>query len=192
MPATHTLSRTRFAQRVVRVVYPHGSIATVRRGPLKGYRVVVSPSMGFHFIWQVDRAGWAGIESVKPGACVYDVVANFGQSTLRLANAVGPTGQVIALEPMPATFATLRQNIEINRLTQVTLVQAAAAATDGTGPFTIDLYQPEQGRLASVAGATGAPFDVPFVALDSYRIMGWRAPDLIKIDTEGGASVVLE
>src|SRR5690348_118435 len=98
---TQRFSRTPVIQAFTRALYPFGSIATVRRGPLKGKRIVVSQSMGVSFIWnrQPDDFGW--LKSITPGACVYDIGANFGQSALRFAHAVGRKGCVVSFEPIP-------------------------------------------------------------------------------------------
>src|SRR6187401_1427970 len=124
------------------MLYPYGSLAVVRRGPLKNYRIVVSPSMGLSFIWNRQYQEWAWTREISAGSCVYDVGANFGQSTLRLAHAVGRDGHVVAFEPMPATFRTLCRNIRINNLDQVTPIEAAVGARDGAAQFVSDGRMP--------------------------------------------------
>jgi FkbM family methyltransferase len=188
---SHKVSRVAPFQWAIRTLYPYGSTATVRRGPLKGWRLLVSPSMGVSFIWDVDAEAWSWLRFVQPGNCVYDIGANFGQSTLRIANAVGPTGQVVAFEPMPATFRTLCRNLNLNKLKQVTPIEAAAAERDGIGQLAVDLNLPDQGGLASLEINSGALLNVRLVTLDNYEVMGWPRPELLKIDVEGGAGQVI-
>src|ERR1700731_692630 len=64
---------------------------------------------------------------VMPGMTVIDVGANFGYYTLLFGHAVGPSGHVIAIEPVPATAAILARTIELNGLTGRTQLVAAAA-----------------------------------------------------------------
>ena len=49
---------------------------------------------------------------VGPGGTVLDVGANFGRYAKALADLVGPTGRVYAVEPVPLTFEILRSNVE--------------------------------------------------------------------------------
>src|SRR5262245_34051536 len=44
---------------------------------------------------------------IKPGMTVVDVGANFGYYTVLFGGAVGATGRVIAIEPVPSTVALL-------------------------------------------------------------------------------------
>lgn len=111
---TYKISRRPFIQRMVRTIYPLDSTQTVRRGSLKGYKIFVSPSMGATYIWSTQD--WSWIALIKNGQCVYDIGANCGQSTLHIANAVGSSGRVIALEPVPENFRRLQRNIEFNGL----------------------------------------------------------------------------
>src|SRR6187399_2260536 len=47
--------------------------------------------------------------SIRRGDVVLDIGANIGAHTLRLAEAVGPTGKVLAVEPTAYAFARLTQ-----------------------------------------------------------------------------------
>ena len=183
------------AQALVRLAYPHGSRRRIRRGPLRGQKIVVAPAMGFTFLWNLDADLWSWMHLVKPGATVYDVGANSGQSTLHLAIAVGPTGRVVALEPMPQAFRRMAENVRSNGLAQVTPVEAAASDEDGLAEFALDVDDSTLGRLGG--GKTWdlpmrtALIEVKMMRLDSWRTHGWPPPDFLKIDVEGGAGVVL-
>jgi FkbM family methyltransferase len=182
---------------LIRKVYPFGVIRQIRSGPLRGYRYVVSPGMGFTFAWNVNGQQWSEMAAFAgAGACVYDVGANRGQSTLHLAHTVGPTGKVIAFEPMPDIFADLVTNLSLNGLSRVIAINAAAAELEGTSEFLFDPERPTQGKLASaeptntLSSATSQC--VRLIRLDDYEKHGWPAPTYIKIDVEGGAGIVLE
>ena len=49
------------------------------------------------------------MRSIRPGDVVLDIGANIGAHTLRLAEAVGPAGKVIAVEPAAYAFRRLMQ-----------------------------------------------------------------------------------
>src|SRR5580704_18481859 len=57
---------------------------------------------------------------LKPGMTVFDVGANFGYYTVLFGQAVGATGQVVAIEPVPATASVLRRTIALNGLSSHT------------------------------------------------------------------------
>ena len=184
--------------RLIRVAYPYGARRRIQRGPLRGQSIIIGPGMGFTYVWDIDRGGggggWDWVRHVPAGSVVYDIGANYGQSTLQLAAAVGPAGRVVALEPLPHVFERLVMNLEANGLGHVTPVCAAASDSDGTAEFSFDADDPSLGRLGG-----DKTFDLPpspvstsvaVLRLDSFRERGWPPPSLLKIDVEGGAEAV--
>jgi FkbM family methyltransferase len=69
---------------------------------------------------------------VKQGDVCLDIGANIGTLTLVMAYAAGPEGKVIAVEPNPAIASRLRENIDLNRVTNCKLIQAAISNKEGT------------------------------------------------------------
>src|SRR5258708_9815055 len=51
----------------------------------------------------------------KPGMTILDIGANVGGHTFRMAQLVGPTGCIIAFEPMPWANRRIRKNLSLNR-----------------------------------------------------------------------------
>ncbi|MDI1284428.1 MAG: FkbM family methyltransferase [Reyranella sp.] len=188
----HKFAHFPIVQAFVRAIYPYGSIRTVQRGRLKTRRIIISPGMGYTYIWDLQAKEWDWVQQVGRGECVYDIGANCGQSTLYLADAVGPGGTVVAFEPMPNSYQSLVHNIELNALGFVTPVCAAVAAAEGVAQFQFDHHRPTMGRLtsANLDLANAEVMEVPQLALDSYEQRGWPAPSFLKIDVEGGASAV--
>lgn len=194
--ATHDITRRPLFQRLVRTVYPHGAVRTVQRGPLKNYRLLVGPGMGFTFIWDTSGDEWKWVSLVGAGDCVYDIGAHSGQSTLHLAQAVGRTGRVVAFEPVVANFDRLVRNLELNALGHVVPVCAAAANSEEDGQFEMSERQSTRGRLVTfgldpLPSAEFRTVAVRQVRLDSWQAQGWPAPTFLKIDVEGGAPGVL-
>jgi len=190
----HKFAHLPLVQAAVRAIYPYESIQKVRRGPLQARRVVVSPGMGFTYIWNLQGQEWDWVRLVGRGECVYDIGANCGQSTLHLANAVGPGGRVVAFEPTPDNYQNLVRNVDLNALGYVTPVCAAVSTADGVAQFQFDRHRPTMGRLSSAnADMDNAEIlEVRQLALDSYEKQGWPMPSFLKIDVEGGAAGVLE
>lgn len=122
--------------------------------------------------------------------CV-DVGANVGVHTIRLAKLVGASGEVIAIEPDPDLASRADGNIRLNRLSNVRVIQAAAADRDATAL----LYSPgiadaNRGRASLLhhTHLTGLTQEVPTVTIDEVC----RDPvALIKIDVEGTEAAVV-
>ena len=69
--------------------------------------------------------------TVPQGAQVLDIGANFGLNTLVLANAVGSSGVVVAVEPVRIIFQQLCGNCFLNGLVNVLTLNAAVGASPG-------------------------------------------------------------
>jgi FkbM family methyltransferase len=63
---------------------------------------------------------------LKPGDWCIDVGANVGRYTLRMSALVGPSGHVIALEPLTRVFDLLTHFVEKSQCRNVTLLNVAA------------------------------------------------------------------
>ena len=91
----------------------------------------------FYFNGTPDPHEMAFLERyLRPGDKVIDAGANVGIYTLFLASLVGPKGRILAFEPDPKAAGRLRENIELNRLANVTVRQAAVSDFIGTADFT--------------------------------------------------------
>ncbi|WP_158089941.1 FkbM family methyltransferase [Mycobacterium europaeum] len=71
---------------------------------------------------------------IRPGDVCVDAGANVGYFSLLLAQQVGPTGKVIAIEAGPRTVERLRANIALNNA-NVTVVEAAITSQKGQITF---------------------------------------------------------
>lgn len=180
-----------------RVLCPEGSVRRVWRGPAKGLRVRIEPGIGLSYVLGRPAAAPPFFSSVvRPGMTVVDVGANKGQMALIFAALVGRTGRVFAWEPAPAEFASLCRNLDLNDLRQVVPVRAAAADKDGTVLFTYDATRPTQGKVADVEpsyllGGESTSLQVEARPLD-WLVDEGVAPDLLKIDAEGSAAIILK
>jgi FkbM family methyltransferase len=119
------------------------------------------------------------------GGVFIDVGANVGTYALALARHVGSAGKVIAIEPHPVTHARLAFNNSASGYTQVRLVAAAAAATDGE--LMIETDGDNLGASHIVTGdVSSKAIKVPSLRLQ--RIIedaGVARVDALKIDIEG-------
>lgn len=130
---------------------------------------------------------------VQPGMVVLDVGANIGEISLVCAKRVGRAGSVISFEPMEEIADALQQNIDRNRLEQVTVVRAGLSDKAATGvPIYASCGQGARGDEHSGLGSLyGVSKDAPaqfieVTTLDAYLAQSPVAKvDLIKVDIEG-------
>jgi FkbM family methyltransferase len=122
---------------------------------------------------------------VPAGGSFVDVGANVGTYALPLAQHVGASGRVIAIEPHPVTHARLAFNRSASGLNQVTLV--AAAAGDCDGELMIETDGDNLGASHIVTGTAGAGA-IRVLSLRLQRVLdeaGVTRVDTLKIDIEG-------
>lgn len=126
------------------------------------------------------------------GGTVVDAGANVGLFSLvasRHAN------RVIAIEPHPITFRVLQMNLETNRISNVTALQAALWTQDGT--VNIEVPAHERERFAVSTGshivehaATANERTVDAITLESV-VERYGEIDLLKLDIEGAEEAVI-
>ena len=126
---------------------------------------------------------------VPVGGCAIDLGANFGLYTRFLAEAVGPTGTVHAVEPVPPTYAVLQSNVRRLGLTQVRT--HPVAVSDVTGAVTMSVPRYASGgsnyyeaRVVQTPADRGQVAHVVGVRLDELFAHLPRV-DVIKCDVEG-------
>jgi FkbM family methyltransferase len=124
---------------------------------------------------------------VRPGMNVLDIGANAGFYTLGLAALCGPAGRVWAFEPDPRNLENLRFHLDVNRVSNVTVIAAAVCDRGGSAGF-------EQGGSRATGHlSVGGAREVATVALDGLLEQGIiPVPDLVKMDVEGAEASVLE
>jgi len=119
-----------------------------------------------------------------------DIGANHGYYTLIMADAVGPSGRVIPIEPTPRLADLLRQTLDVNGFPHVEVVQKAASDVDEkTLQLVIPRNRSLNARLSEVAAPEDARVDVSSVTVDMLT-SEWPSVDLIKIDVEGAEEAV--
>lgn len=128
---------------------------------------------------------------VQPGDVVLDAGAFHGWETLFFARRVGAQGFVITVEPDPANYAVLQQNLRINRATgRVRVVQKGLWSSVGTVRFH------QQGNLASSAfwdGPQSTPVELATTTIDALLADSPLARlDFVKMNIEGAEIAALQ
>ena len=127
---------------------------------------------------------------VPPGSVVIDVGANVGFFSLRFAEWVGSSGEVIAIEPEQRNYDILTSALARADLSgRVRALKAAAVAVAGATLLEINPVHPADHKLSR--DGTGLPIDG--VTLDEL-VQDKRAlrPALVKIDVQGAEMLVLQ
>ena len=130
---------------------------------------------------------------LRQGDTFADIGANVGSFTMLACAHVGANS--LTFEPVPATFAKLKRNIEANKINdKVTAYNAAVGSEPGTIHFTNTM---DTQNHVSKEGGSGT-IEVPVMTLDQVT-QTKPIPILMKVDVEGfetevikGASKTLE
>lgn len=128
----------------------------------------------------------------RSGDYVIDIGANIGDYTWQFAQRAGPTGRVIAFEPVPHLAATIAKTSRINRQDWVEVHELALSANDGFSAFSIEGANSGGSRLGTMKGDF-TEIRVRTMKLDT---MLESRPDIdrvdvIKLDVEGFEDQVL-
>ena len=163
----------------------------------EGIRLRLNPRSGESFTFYenlVRRDYLAHGITLRPGDTVVDIGANIGAFTVLAAKTIGPSGRVIAFEPIPHTFERLRENVALNSLQNVECRRAAVGAQEGT--LTLRVASKSAYASAYIEGDRSAEESlqiVPCVTLEQVcRGEGIGRVHLLKVDCEGSEHEIFE
>jgi len=135
------------------------------------------------------------LENVRRNDCVWDVGANLGHYTSRIAARLGTGGTVIAFEPAPNTFAVLAAAARSGAWPNVVLRNLALSSSSGDVAFVLtgDAGEVTNHVAARETGAGDRPLmRVPACSADDFLVREpMFAPNIIKMDVEGHEDEVL-
>ena len=172
---------------------------TVAAGDLRGARM----ELDMH----IEKDYWLGTYElelqqairhfVKPGMTAFDVGANIGYISLLLSKAVGADGEVLSVEALPANIKRLQWHAAMNAFAaNVTVLHAAVV--DASKPVTFLVHNStSMGKAVGSAGRSAEKYaneiTVDGVSLDDLVYKhGNPAPDVIKMDIEGGEVLAMQ
>lgn len=136
-----------------------------------------------------DRFRRELLSSIRSGDCVWDVGANVGFYTTRMANLVGQEGCVVAFEPSPANLASLSEAVS----TWENVVISPLALGDSETTVRLREGEDRLGATSRVVESRSDPsqstegFTHVEMARGDELVQSDRAchPNIVKIDTEG-------
>ncbi len=126
---------------------------------------------------------------LQSGNVVIEVGASVGAHTLFIAQQVGPSGVVIAFEPLRIPFQTLCANLALNSITNVYALQQAIGAQPGSTVIPAIDYTSENDFGSFSLGKYENGEGVPISTLDGFN---FPACSFLKIDVEGMELDVLQ
>ena len=130
---------------------------------------------------------------LRPGMTILDAGANIGYYVLVEADAIGPKGRILAIEPAPRNVEILRANVALNDLeSQVDVSHGAVGDADGKAT----LHLANRSNLHTMTRAETmdeyvdfvGTTDVPLYRIDSFlkqKGVDPRTLDVIRMDIEG-------
>ena len=153
--------------------------------PLDGYAIRFFPTAQSAAAWYEPRMFLREAQLIRrlvvPDAVCVDVGANIGLAAIPMAQAAGPNGKILAIEPDPRIAAFLAANLALNRLEWAEVRNCAVGEQEGA----IEFSRCRADDMSHVA-----------LAIDRERVQvsvhpldriaeGLEAIHLIKIDVEG-------
>jgi FkbM family methyltransferase len=124
---------------------------------------------------------------LAPTDTAIDAGANVGTMTIPFSMKVGSDGLIISIEPNPRTFACLKDNVELNKCQNVTLLNAAIGEKEGS-IFISNHASDDQNSVSTTSG-----IEVQMKTLDNIvEESKLNHITLLKIDTEGYEKYVLQ
>jgi len=128
---------------------------------------------------------------LKPGWYCVDVGANHGYYTAIMADAVGPAGRVLAIEPNPRLMELLQFTLEVNGFLgyTATLQKALTHSESQRVNLVIPRNRGGNSTLFREALASDGTVEVETDTLDNVT-KEWGHVDLVKIDAEGAEVMI--
>jgi FkbM family methyltransferase len=127
---------------------------------------------------------------IPPGACCVDIGAHLGYYTVELSRLAGPSGKIIAIEPIAKFHRTLERLLKTRKATNVSVLQVALG---GEGDW-VDMGIPKLGGIKKFAYARVKREGDNLNYVDSEKVknetgdhlfMGLPRLDFVKCDVEG-------
>jgi len=158
------------------------------RGPARGKRWVSNAAAHGYWLgyWELEKqCQFAG--RLRSGEVVYEIGAHVGLYMLGSSGRVGPEGHVYAFEPLPRNAEYLRRHVELNRLSNCSVVEAAVCSSTALRQFEASGCHSEA-HLSETGSRT-----VPAVSIDQF-LSGRperRPPIVMRIDAKGAEMEIL-
>jgi FkbM family methyltransferase len=173
--------------------YAEGSVVEIKQGLAAGlrwkrhHRYVNGYWIG-HYELPIQEALR---RELSPGQTFFDVGANAGFFTLVAARLVGAQGRCVAFDPLPGNIESLREQVELNALSQCVVVPEAVGEQPGAASFSFASAGDSQAHLGTSRRPGEQAIEVKVTTLD-LAMARHGAPHYVKLDVEGAEAQVLK
>lgn len=167
------------------------SIPRFRKGQvvIDGHKFAFPDSASFVFMYrEIFEKRIYDFSSDSQTPYIVDGGANIGLATI-FFKSLYPKATIVAFEPDSEISAILRENIELSRLTSISVIEKGLWSSSGTVSFSSD--GADGGRITGneTDSSPSQGTQIPTVRLRDYLN---RTVDFLKLDIEGSEGVVLE
>jgi FkbM family methyltransferase len=179
-------------QRLQNLIFPLGTVQTIRKGYLKGFKIRLSENS----LWSPLIGNWEPamqkimVNVVKPGDIVYDLGANNGLHGMLMAGLVAPGGTVFNFEPFEENILEIVENYAFNNITNYSNIKSAVSSKEGKETFSLGKHH-KQGAIVHGPVNGEHTITVPVTTLDAFIEKGNPGPAFIKMDIEGAEGPAL-
>lgn len=162
-------------------VYRFNVVASLRSGP----KIYLSDShgIGFGLIMEIVGSNVYRLEEIKEPKVVADLGANIGIFSILVASRF-PRAMVYAVEPDKENCERLRRNIELNKLTNVVVIEKAVSTEEGYATLYTSANHSEHSLHFLPGAYTQKVATVPLSFFGEV--------DALKIDTEWAEYEILD
>jgi FkbM family methyltransferase len=203
---SYTSQFKQFMNLVARSGVTEGGRIVFRELGLRTRQSMAYPRLGRRFVVEFDPV-WRWIEKdvrepgvlkfaedrIGKGSTVIDVGAHVGEWTLLFSELVGPSGRVVAFEPDPVARASLRKNLAMNHISNVTVEEDCVSDKSGKALLRAERFGSGLSSIVRTHGPGGGyrELEVEATTLDEYCETRALSPDWIKIDAEGSEPLIV-
>ena len=173
-----------------------GARIVFRELGLRTYQSMSYPRLGRRFVVEFDPV-WRWIEKgvrepgvlkfvqdrIGRGSTVFDVGAHVGEWTLLFSELVGPSGRVVAFEPDPVARASLKKNLEMNGISNVTVEEACVSDKTGKALLRAERFGSGLSSIVRPHGRGGGYNEVEVEVDDARRVLRNARP-LSRLDKD--------
>jgi len=183
-----------------------GARIVIRELGLRTRQSMAYPRLGRKFVVEFDPV-WRWTEKgvrepgvlkfaqdqIGSGNTVFDVGAHVGEWTLLFSELVGRSGRVVAFEPDPVARASLKKNLEMNGISNVTVEEVCVSDKTGKVLLRAERFGSGLSSIVQPHGRGGGykELEVEATTLDEYCETRALSPDWIKIDAEGSEPLIV-
>jgi FkbM family methyltransferase len=160
----------------------------VQGGPAKGLWLHLNPRTGGNYLQGTGEPEVQAAlqQHLRPRMIFYDIGANIGFYSLLAARLVGAEGHVVAFEADPEVAQRLREHVERNHFSTISVEQKAVWSETGAVFFarTDPKLSPDRGLGHVVDSSAPGTTQLQAISLDDY-LQTAAPPDVLKCDVEG-------